>query len=83
MACRSWKGLSDGLWCTFGRLTIGVGMSLALLALVLRIQANLLFFSLLGFFTVAFIGVNAVGLVCGQRYSQLVEFGSMVFGLGR
>lgn len=82
MVRSDWKGLSENIWYALGRLRIGLGASLVLLALVFCVQGNLSLYALLGFFTVGFIGVNAAGLVCSSRYARLVEFGSMVFGLG-
>ncbi|QUL99411.1 MAG: GGDEF domain-containing protein [Candidatus Fermentithermobacillus carboniphilus] len=74
--------MSEDIWHALGRLRIGLGASLVLLALVFRVQDNLSLCALLVFFTVGFVGVNTAGLVCSSRCARLVEFGSMVFGLG-
>ncbi|MEW6546529.1 MAG: GGDEF domain-containing protein [Bacillota bacterium] len=76
------KGLSEGLWRALGRLKMGLGAFLVLLALVSLPQGKPLLLLLLGFFAAGFVGVNAAGLVCRLEHRRLAEVASMLFGVG-
>ena len=65
-----------------GRLRIGLGAGLVLLALVCLPPRNPLLLSLLGLFTAGFFAANAAGLGCRPERRRLVEFASMVSGVG-
>lgn len=77
-----WKGSSEGLWHALGRLRIGLGACLSLLALVSLRYGKPLLLALIGFFTAEFVGANAAGLACNTEHRRLGELASMLFGLG-
>lgn len=78
----AWETSSEGLWRTLGRLRIGLGAGLALLALVSLPHRDPPLLLLLGSFTVGFVAANAAGLRCRPERRRLAELASMVSGVG-
>ncbi|MEW6046087.1 MAG: GGDEF domain-containing protein [Bacillota bacterium] len=76
------NGSTEGLWYALGRLRIGLGAGLTLLALVSLPHRNPLLILLFGLFAAGFVGTNAAGLVCRPERERLVELASMAFGVG-
>lgn len=81
MRC-DWKGSSEGLWHALGRLRVGLGACLSLLALVSLPHGKPLLLALFGFFTAGFVAANATGLACRTEHRRLVELASTAFGGG-